>query len=375
MTQMMKNSFVKPLITWYEKNARDLPWRCTRDPYKIWIAEVMLQQTTVNAVIPFYERWMKVFPDVESVAQAPLQKILNMWQGLGYYQRAKNIQKAARMMCEKFDGKIPSNLEDIKQLPGFGPYTVGAVLSIAFEQRRPIIDANVRRVMMRYLALEGFAEASFDPQILEFLEKMMPEKRNNIFNQALMELGALVCRNKESLCLVCPLKRGCQAYAKGLQEIIPTPKKRMMIDVEVAIGLIQKDDFYFIQKRPSKGLFADLWEFPGGKVEKGEIPQAALARELKEELKVAVASAQKLFEVEQFYTQFRAKLHVFDSQVHPQPVFDRTHKWVKLKHLNNYPMPSGSARIVDKLQTIEKNLTNTSKANILCQKGSGNELA
>ncbi len=325
----------------------------------------MLQQTTVNAVIPYYEKWVKIFPDVQSVSKAPLQKILNVWQGLGYYQRVKNIQKAAKIICEQHAGKIPSDPLTLRKLPGFGPYTVGAVLSIAFDQRLPIIDANVRRVIMRYLALEGFADPFFDPQILDFLEKVQPQKRNNIFNQALMELGALVCRNKESLCLICPLKDGCLAYEKGLQEIIPTPKKRIITDVEVAIALIEKDGFYFIQQRPAKGLFADLWEFPGGKIEESETAKEALYREVKEELNLAVVCARELFAVEQFYTQFRARLHVFECELPSYPAADRTHKWVSLKNILKYPMPSGSAKIVDKLFALQKNLTSVKSYNIL----------
>src|SRR3989338_6855489 len=152
--------FSKKLNSWYRKNARDLPWRRTHDPYKIWISEIMLQQTTVAAVIPFYERWIKTFPTVKHVAQASLQKVLKAWQGLGYYSRARNIQKAAKLIVKNFKGKIPSDQEALKTLPGFGPYTIGAVSSIAFDKRVPIIDANVRRVVMRYLSLEGFAVTS-----------------------------------------------------------------------------------------------------------------------------------------------------------------------------------------------------------------------
>jgi len=312
----------------------------------------MLQQTTVNAVIPYYEKWIKLYPHIESVAKAPLQKILNAWQGLGYYQRAKNIQKAAQMICKEHNANIPSDKEALKKLPGFGPYTVGAVLSIAFDQREAIIDANVRRVIMRYLAIKGFAEPSHDGGILDFLEGVLPSSQMSLFNQALMELGALVCRNKEPLCLVCPLRNECRAYEKGLQEIIPIPKKRVITDVDVAIALIEKEGFYFIQKRPSKGLFADLWEFPGGKIEKGEKIQEALYREVKEELDVLVDEAQPLFAVEQFYTQFRAKLHVWNCQLKSAPAADRTRKWVHLKNLTRYPMPSGSVKIVDKLLAL-----------------------
>lgn len=354
----MKN-FSKKLIFWYNKSARDLPWRRTKDPYKIWISEVMLQQTTVNAVIPYYERWIKEFPTVNDVAQVPLQRILKSWQGLGYYSRAKNIHKAAQIICKEYQGKLPNDFERIRKLPGFGHYTTGAVLSIAFGKRYPIVDANVRRVLMRFLALEGFADTSQDKQILKFLEKVLPQKDISSFNQALMELGALVCRNREALCLLCPLRENCQAAQKGIQEIIPMFKKKEIKNIEVAIGILQKNGKYFIQKRPSQGLLADLWEFPGGKIEEGETPQQALRRELKEEIDVEIKSVDFLIEVIHFYTQFRVKLHVFTCQAKFYPKANTIRrprlwrgKWVTLPELSQFPMPSGSAKIVERLRAI-----------------------
>src|SRR3989338_7906402 len=179
-----KPAFARTLNSWYRKNARPLPWRETADPYKIWISEVMLQQTTVNAVIPYYQKWIRVFPTVWHVARAPLRKILKYWQGLGYYTRAKNIHRSAKIICTTHQGSIPCDADQLKKLPGFGPYTVGAVLSIAFDKRAAIVDANVRRVFMRLLALEGFADTSKDPAILEFLDAVMPKKNLRTFNQA-----------------------------------------------------------------------------------------------------------------------------------------------------------------------------------------------
>jgi len=346
-------SFAKNLNAWYRRHARDLPWRETSDPYKIWISEIMLQQTTVSAVIPYYQKWIKVFPTVQHVAKAPLQKILKLWQGLGYYTRAKNIHKSAKVICDVYDGEVPNNPAELKKLPGFGPYTVGAVLSIAFDRRHPIIDANVRRAIMRMLAIEGHADTSQDSKILVFLENAMPKKNLRTFNQALMELGALVCRSREPLCLSCPVKTQCRGYKKGIQEIIPKPKKRIIKDVDVAIGILKKDGKYFIQKRPVGGLLADLWEFPGGKIERGESPAQALRRELKEELGIDVKSSRHVMNVRHFYTQFRVNLHVSvcESAVYPRPQKDR--KWVSLNGLSRYPMPSGSAKIVDRLAGVK----------------------
>ncbi len=350
-SRKMKNrpSFAKSLNAWYRRHARNLPWRQTSDPYKIWISEIMLQQTTVNAVIPYYQKWIKAFPTVRHVVKAPQQKILKYWQGLGYYTRAKNIHKSAKIIHNDYSGKIPDDPFELKKLPGFGPYTVGAVLSIAFDQREPIIDANVRRVIMRLLALRGQADISQDPKILTFLEREMPRKNLRTFNQALMELGALLCRNREVLCGACPVKMYCLGYKKGIQEIIPQPKKRVIKDIDVAIGILKRDGKYFIQRRPANGLLGDLWEFPGGKIEKGESPVQALRRELKEELGINVKSQHHLMNIRHYYTQFRVNLHVLSCTSSSYPDLQKNRKWSTLSGLRKYPMPSGSAKIVDYL--------------------------
>lgn len=345
-----RTSFSRGLTGWYKKSARRLPWRETRDPYKIWISEVMLQQTTVNAVIPYYEKWIKTFPTVKALKNAPLQEILKTWQGLGYYQRAKNLHKAAQTICTEHGRKLPGDPQQLRQLPGFGPYTTGAVASIAFDLPCTIIDANVRRVVMRLLALGGYADTSQDQRIEKFLQKAIPRKNAGTFNQALMELGALICRNREPLCLLCPVKAHCTAYRKGIQEIIPKPRKRIIQDLDVAIGILQRGNKYLVQKRPSKGLLADLWEFPGGKIEKRETPQEALKRELKEELDIEVTSSRYLMNVQHFYTKFRVNLRVFHCQPKSYPKANSLRKWLPIRELVEYPMPSGSAKIVARLQ-------------------------
>lgn len=344
----LKN-FSNILIDWYRCTCRDLPWRHTGDPYKIWISEVMLQQTTVKAVIPYYQKWIKAFPNVTTVSRASLDKILKSWQGLGYYQRAKNIQNAARLIVKDYAGKIPEDFKQLRELPGFGPYTTGAVLSIAFDKRFPIIDANVRRVVMRLLEIGGQATTEHDGKILKFLDRVMPHSEMKYFNQALMELGALVCRSREPLCGQCPVKGYCCAYKKGIQEIIPVAKNVEIKNIKAVIGVIESCGKYFIQKRPKTGLLANLWEFPGGKIEKKEAPREALLRELKEELGVTLTKSKPLMQVDHFYTQYRVKLHVFSCHVDPLPGSDRTHCWVNLSQIQKFPFPSGSAKIVDHL--------------------------
>jgi A/G-specific adenine glycosylase len=337
------------LLNWYAKNKRDLPWRLTRDPYKIWVSEIMLQQTTVSTVIAYYERWIKAFPTIHDLAKAPLQTVLKQWQGLGYYNRVKNLHKAAIVLINEHKGILPKDPQVIRSLPGFGPYTTGSVLSIAYDIPLTIIDANVRRVVMRLLALPGAANTKQDPKINEFLLKVLPARGAGDFNQALMELGALVCRAKGPVCISCPLVKYCKAYREGKQELIPQTKKKPIKDVQAVIAIIKRGNNYFIQKRPSKGLLADLWEFPGGKVSPRESKKKALDRELNEELGVKLKSSKHLFDVKHFYTQFRVNLSVFACSLENEPKADAAHRWVSFKNLSKYPMPSGSAKIVEKL--------------------------
>ncbi len=342
-----KNTFAVSLVNWYQASARDLPWRKTTDPYKIWVSEVMLQQTTVNAVIPYYLEWIKQFPDIQSVANSSIEKVLKAWQGLGYYSRARNLYAAATVVCKEFGGIFPSEKDRLRKLPGMGPYTTGAVLSIAFDQREPIVDANVRRVVMRQLKLSGKADTAHDARIIEFLLTIMPSKNNRIFNQALMELGALICRSKNPSCLACPVRCFCQANKHGVVDIIPEPKKVMIKNVSAVIAVIKKGQKYFMQKRPSKGLFADLWEFPGGKIEPGEKAEQALVREVQEELGINVALEEKMPKVVQYYTQFKATLTVWLCRPLTLPAVDQTHRWVGKEDFRNYAVSSGTAKIIE----------------------------
>jgi A/G-specific adenine glycosylase len=314
----------------------------------------MLQQTTVATVILYYKKWIKIFPTVKNVAQAPVAKVLKAWQGLGYYQRARNIHKTACIISGFFGAKLPCDYETLRKLPGFGPYTTGAVLSIAFDKRFPIIDANVRRVLMRVLALKGLADTSRDKIILDFLDKVLPQRKVGIFNQALMELGALVCRSSEPLCYGCPVKSCCQAYKKDLQDVIPTPRIRDIKKIEAVAAVIRHRGRYFIQQRRSSGLLAGLWEFPGGKIEREESPRDALRRELKEELGVDLVQDKYLLVVKHAYTKFKVWLQVCCAEVKPLPKTDKTHKWVRYGEFRKYPLPSATAKIVEYLKKNKK---------------------
>jgi len=312
----------------------------------------MLQQTTVPAVIPFYERWVKVFPDVRSLARAPLRKVLREWQGLGYYQRARNLHRAAQSVVRDHGGRIPEDENVLRGLPGFGPYTTAAVLSLAYGRPLPVVDANVRRVLMRVLGLRGKAAPRVDGPLRAFLDEVFPPSGPGDFNQALMEIGALVCRSRNPQCLACPVRGFCKAAREGTQEIIPQPKKLSLERIEVAIAVIERGGRILIQERPAGGLLAGLWEFPGGKVEPGETMTAALRREIREELGVEIADIRRLTTVRHAYTRFETTLHAFSCRI-VDPVFAAgpRRRWVTLKGIRAYPLPSGSVKIVDFLES------------------------
>jgi A/G-specific adenine glycosylase len=308
----------------------------------------MLQQTTVPAVIPYYERWLKVFPDIRSLARAPLRKVLREWQGLGYYQRARNLHDAARTIVREYGGRIPDDEQTLRRLPGFGPYTTAAVLSLVYGQPQPVIDANVRRVLMRILGLRGTAEAKGDKTLRAFLETVFSKDSPGNFNQAMMELGALVCRSRNPQCLACPVREFCRAARDGTQEIIPQPRTLGLAKIEAVVAVIEKDGRILIQKRPSRGLLADLWEFPGGKVERGESLTAALRREVREELGAEIKNVRRLTTVQHAYTRFQVTLHSFTCKLRdPHFKTGPRRRWVTLSSIRKYPLPSGSVKIVD----------------------------
>ncbi len=342
--------FAEKLLSWYKKNARGLPWRKTKDPYKIWVSEVMLQQTTVNAVTSYYERWIKKFPTLESVALASEGEVLRAWQGLGYYQRVRNLRKSAQIILRDHNGRIPDDAGVLKKLPGFGPYTIGAVLSIAFDKRHPIIDANVRRVIMRQLALRGLADQAQDKKIYDFLYKCMPDKEICFFNQALMELGALVCRSREPMCNACPVCFNCLAFQKRLQNIIPQPRRSVVERLESVAAIIEYRGCYLIRQRPKSGLLAGLWEFPSQEVHDGEPLEKVLERLCGLELGGGFVSAEPFVTVRHAYAKFQIKLHAWKCVLKPRLDLPKAYKWIPFSHFGKYTMPSGCVKILEKLQ-------------------------
>jgi len=355
--------FSRKLTSWYRAHHRRLPWREGADPYMIWISEIMLQQTTVRAVIPYFERWARIFPDVGALARAPLQKVLRAWQGLGYYQRARNLHRSARILVRDHAGRIPDDQKILGGLPGFGPYTTAAVLSLAYARPLPVVDANVRRVLMRITGLRGEASARNDRLIRDYLGGVFPDRAPGLFNQAMMELGALVCRSRNPQCLLCPVRPDCRAAREGIQETIPQTRRKKTKKITAVVAVIEDGGRLLIQKRPPAGLLAGLWEFPGGKIRRGESRGEALRREVREEVGAEIKNVHFLTTVKHAYTQFEVTLHAFTCELGTGSVSagaDR--KWVTLTSIRRHPLPSGSVKIVDfltgrKAKTIKEKTT------------------
>lgn len=256
-----RDSFTAALLRHFDGHRRAMPWRATGDPYAIWVSEVMLQQTRVDTVIPYWERWMERFPSVERLADADLDDVLVEWEGLGYYSRARNLHAAARVVRERHGGRLPSEPDGLRELPGVGEYTAGAVASIAFGVATPAVDGNVRRVLSRIYDLARPSHG----EIRERAAALVPDDRPGDFNQALMELGATVCTPRSPDCGVCPVRASCAARARGVQELRPLPKPRKTVPEEAVrtIVLSRQDGALLLVRRPEEGLLARLWEFPG----------------------------------------------------------------------------------------------------------------
>ena len=342
------------LLKWYRKNKRDLPWRRLGSPYRTWISEIMLQQTQVQTVIPYFEKWMKTFPDIQTLAQAPLENVLKLWEGLGYYSRARNIHQSARKIMDEFGGKVPSEEKQILSLPGIGRYSSGAILSIAFKKPKPVLDGNVIRVLTRLYAIEADVRLH---QTLERLwalaDSLLHKKFPGDFNQGMMELGALICKPQKPNCPACPLNSHCKAFKT--KEVLRFPvitKREKTEKIRVAAGILWRDKKVFIQRRPLKGRMGGLWEFPGGKIEKDESPEQGLLRELNEELGIQGEILGKRKVILHSYTRFRVELHAFDcrilsGRIRLKAATDK--EWVRISDLEKYAFPAANGRLIKEI--------------------------
>jgi A/G-specific adenine glycosylase len=332
----------KYLIGWYQRHHRKLPWRETDCPYCIWVSEVMLQQTQVNTVIPYYIRFLKEFPTVKRLAAAELQAVLKAWEGLGYYARARNLHRAAQEVTRDFRGVIPEDAEVFRKLPGVGEYIASAVMSIAFNRPHAVVDGNVKRVLSRLFVIEEPVNKPSSYRLFkDIAQKLLVSQDPGTFNQAVMELGAVVCKPQNPICDRCPLLAGCMAF--GLNETTLYPKrlkKKAVPTHHLAVGVIHKNGRVLITKRKPDGLLGGLWEFPGGEIKKDQTPEAACVDRLKEAVSLTVEIQAYLTRVKHAYTHFKIVMDVFScryvaGRVRLNSAAD--FQWIHLKDIDTYP--------------------------------------
>ncbi len=331
------------LLRWYQRRARDLPWRHTRDPYAVWVAEVMLQQTRVEVVVPYFQRWMRRFPDIGSLAAASRHEVLRLWEGLGYYRRAHNLQRAARMVVSEYGGTLPASPEALQRLPGIGRYTAAAIAAIAFDIDTIALDGNQRRVLARLFDLPiDPRRAEAERLLRRRAADLLPPRRAAAFNQALMDLGSRVCKPRAPRCDECPLARHCLARARGTETRRPLPSSgRAVPHHRVTAAVLRRGQRVLIAQRPEGGLLGGLWEFPGGKQKRGESLEACLRRELREELGIAVQVGPRLGVFRHAYSHFRVTVYAYECALargEPQPLQHRRLRWVGVRALARFPM-------------------------------------
>ncbi|WP_339149343.1 MULTISPECIES: A/G-specific adenine glycosylase [unclassified Sutcliffiella] len=307
--------FQHDLITWFEREQRDLPWRKDQDPYKVWVSEIMLQQTKVDTVIPYFNSFIEQFPNIQSLAEAEEDRVLKAWEGLGYYSRARNLQSAVREVHESYDGVVPNTAKVISTLKGVGPYTTGAILSIAYGVPEPAVDGNVMRVLSRILLIEDdIAKPKTRKVFEEVIRDLISKDNPSFFNQGLMELGAIVCTPTSPSCLLCPVREHCRAFAEGVQTQLPVKtKKKSTKQVALVAGiLVDEEGRFLIHRRPSEGLLANLWEFPNFvKVDELGTAKQQLHQLMKTEYEMEVSVEEYLCDIKHVFSHLVWDVNVY----------------------------------------------------------------
>lgn len=349
--------FQERLLDWFRAHQRPLPWRTTYAPYHVWISEIMGQQTQMDRVALYFSRWIEQFPDIAAVAAAPEQAILKAWEGLGYYSRARNIQRAAIRLADAGAPEIPADYQQLIDLPGIGPYTAAAILSIAFNLPFPLRDANVERVFARLADIDRpLKQAATQKRLAVLADALLHRQDPRHYNQALMELGALICTPKKPSCTLCPVLDHCRAHRADTVEFRPLPTgKQRKIDITMACGILRRGTHYYIQQRLPDDIWGGLWEFPGGRLEEGESPEQAAMREIAEETGWQVDALTPFTTVVHHYTRYRVTLHGFSAELAgpkttPELTAASQYAWAPLARLSDYPFPAGHRQLVAALQ-------------------------
>lgn len=332
-----------------------MPWRGELDPYKIWVSEIMLQQTRVDQAWPYFENFISQFPTVFDLAEAEQQQVLKVWEGLGYYSRARNLHSAAKDVAENYGGKLPETYKEIIQLKGIGPYTAAAITSIAFNEANAVVDGNVIRVLARYFGIEEDTRSGKTRKLVqELASELIDVMRPGDFNQALMELGSVVCKPSNPLCIECPVLSGCEAAKTARTDVIPykSPAKKKPHH-HIGVGIIEDENGkVLIALRPENAMLGGLWEFPGGKQKEGEKITTTVERELHEELDVKVEALKEFMILKHTYSHFSITLHAYLCRLisgNPKPKVSQKILWVEKSELEKYPFPKANKMLTERL--------------------------
>ncbi|WP_010529685.1 A/G-specific adenine glycosylase [Lentibacillus jeotgali] len=344
MTRILQNfdihGFQEKLIGWYQTNKRNLPWRQDRDPYKVWVSEIMLQQTQVDTVIPYFQRFISKYPTLHDLAYADEQDVLKTWEGLGYYSRVRNLQNAAREVEASYGGEVPDDSKQLGKLKGIGPYTKGAILSIAFDQPEPAVDGNVMRVLSRVLKIEDdIAQPKVKKQFEGYARELISYDDPSSFNQGIMELGALVCMPKEPMCMFCPVQDHCRAFQEGTERELPVKSKaKKQKKIPYTVLLIRNEnDEYLIEKRPENGLLANLWQFP--MVPVAEIGNDHVVNWFEMEYGIDVELSDKQGDLKHVFSHIIWQLEIVAAKTSRKETEDDRVRFVSRDELETYPFP------------------------------------
>lgn len=352
LEKLNREAFQTQLLTWYDENKRDLPWRNTQDPYHIWVSEIMLQQTRVETVIPYFENFIERFPTLDALAEADEEDVLKAWEGLGYYSRARNLQAAVREVKESYGGVVPNHEEDIATLKGVGPYTAGAILSIAYGKPVPAVDGNVMRVLSRVLLVyDDISKVKTRKMFESAVRKLIPNNAASNFNQALMELGATVCTPKSPGCLLCPVRSECRSFYEGVQAELPVKaKKKRPKLVPIAVAVLENANGQFlITKRPNEGLLANLWEFPNCEVDSKQQSKKQLEQFFKKSWGIHVDFKEKIFEFEHIFSHLIWELDVYRGTLHTELIETEEVQLVGIDDFERYPFSVTHKKIIRRL--------------------------
>jgi A/G-specific adenine glycosylase len=336
------------LLAWFADRTRDIPWRDDPDPYRVWVGEVMAQQTRLGVMRPYYDRFLARFPTVDRLATADTDDVLKEWEGLGYYARARNLLAGAREVMASYGGDIPGEPDDLRSLPGVGAYISGAIASIAFGRPVPAVDGNSRRVLSRLFDIEAPTPALLRDRALELIAEA-PDRAADV-NQALMDLGSEYCTPTSPGCADCPVERHCLARARGtIAERPPRRANRQVPHYDIAVAVVWRDGRVLIARRPEDGLLGGLWEFPGGKIEPGESAEEAARREVREEMGIEIEVGDAIASVDHAYSHFRITLHALDATYASGDVVARSAtawRWAAADELDQYAFPAANKRII-----------------------------